>query len=56
MEELYEEIGFFGFVIICNDDEVVWKINLKICGKIVIFKIDLGVDILVMGELIYYVF
>lgn len=53
-EEPYEETGFLGSVTTCNDDEAVWKINLKICGKTVTFKIDSGADISVMGEPTYH--
>ncbi|XP_065943746.1 uncharacterized protein [Magallana gigas] len=53
-EELYEETGFLGSVTTCNDDEAVWKINLKICGKTVTFKIDSGADTSVMGEPTYH--
>ena len=53
-EEPYEETGFLGSVTTCNDDEAVWKINLKICGKTVTFKIDSGADTSVMGEPTYH--
>ena len=40
----YAESGFLGSVTTCHDDEAAWKVNLKICGKTVTFKIDSGAD------------
>lgn len=50
---LYEETGFLGSVTTCHDDEAAWKVNLRICGKTVTFKIDSGADTSVMGKSTY---
>lgn len=49
----YAESGFLGSVTTCHDDEAAWKVNLKICGKTVTFKIDSGADTSVIGESTY---
>lgn len=38
----------------CKDDDELWNVNLMLWDKVVIFKIDIGVDILVISEGMFY--
>lgn len=43
-----------GLIDLSNFDNIdVWIVKLKVCCKFIIFKIDIGVDILVIIEVIY---
>lgn len=56
VQEVYDATSdsslFLGSVT-CNDNEAAWRINLKLCGKIVNFKIDSGADTSVMSDEVY---